>query len=56
VAQSAEIEAALARLVSDQAGIMVEGGMVDGMGELFKALCVTAPGMGTPAGFESVQP
>ena len=56
LAQSAEIEAALARLVSDQAGIMVEGGMVDGMGELFKALCVTAPGMGTPAGFESVQP
>ncbi len=55
-AQSAGIKAALARLVSAQAGIMVEDGVVDGMGELFKALCVTAPGMATPAGFESVQP
>ena len=55
-AQVAQIEAAVARLVSDQAGIMVEGGVVDGMGALFKAICVTAPGMATPAGFESVQP
>jgi len=30
----------------------VEGGVVDGMGALFKAICVTAPGMATPAGFE----
>jgi SAM-dependent MidA family methyltransferase len=51
-AQVAQIEAAVARLVSDQAGIMVEGGVVDGMGALFKAICVTAPGMATPAGFE----
>ena len=51
-AQAAGIEAALARLVSDQAGIEVEGGVVDGMGELFKAICVTAPGMAPPAGFE----
>jgi SAM-dependent MidA family methyltransferase len=53
-AQAAQIEAALARLVSDQSGLMVEGGLVDGMGALFKALCVTAPGMAAPAGFEQV--
>ncbi len=53
-AQVAQIEAALARLVSDETGIMVEGGKVDGMGTLFKALCVTAPGMAAPAGFEPV--
>jgi SAM-dependent MidA family methyltransferase len=51
-AQAAQIEAALARLISEQAGITVGGGVVDGMGSLFKALCVTAPGMATPAGFE----
>ena len=50
--QVAQIEAALARLVSDQTGHMVEGGKVDGMGTLFKALCITAPGMAAPAGFE----
>ena len=53
--QASQIEAALARLVSDQTGIMVEGGVVDGMGSLFKALCVTTPGMATPAGFEHAQ-
>jgi NADH dehydrogenase [ubiquinone] 1 alpha subcomplex assembly factor 7 len=52
-AQVATIEAALLRLVSGQAGMEVEGGVVDGMGELFKAICVTAPGMATPAGFEA---
>ncbi len=55
-AQASQIDAALARLVSDQSGIMVEGGVVDGMGQLFKALCVTAPGMAAPAGFEHVRP
>ena len=52
-AQAAAIEAALLRLVSGQPSIEVEGGVVDGMGELFKAICVTAPGMDAPAGFEA---
>jgi SAM-dependent MidA family methyltransferase len=54
-AQEGQIEAALARLISAQAGIVVGGGVVDGMGQLFKAICVTAPGMATPAGFEHRQ-
>ena len=54
-AQAAQIAAAVTRLVSSEVGIEVEGGMVDGMGSLFKALCVLAPGMAAPAGFETAQ-
>jgi SAM-dependent MidA family methyltransferase len=54
-AQAAQIAAAVTRLVSSDVGIEVEGGMVDGMGSLFKALCVMAPGMAAPAGFETAQ-
>jgi SAM-dependent MidA family methyltransferase len=54
-AQAAQISAAVTRLVSSEVGIEVEGGMVDGMGSLFKALCVMAPGMAAPAGFETAQ-
>ena len=54
-AQAAQIAAAVTRLVSSEVGIEVEGGMVDGMGSLFKALCVMAPGMAAPAGFETAQ-
>jgi len=54
-AQAAQIAAAVTRLVSSEVGIEVEGGMVDGMGSLFKALCIMAPGMAAPAGFETAQ-
>ena len=52
-AQTAQISAALKRLASSQARIEVEGGEVDGMGSLFKAICVTAPGLAPPPGFET---
>jgi SAM-dependent MidA family methyltransferase len=51
--QMHEIEAAVARLVSPEKGLQLKGGKVDGMGELFKVLCVTMPGLAEPAGFES---
>lgn len=55
-AQTAQISAALKRLASSQARIEVEGGEVDGMGSLFKALCVTAPDLAAPPGFETASP
>jgi len=54
-AQATQIAAAVTRLVSSEVGLDVEGGKVDGMGSLFKALCVMAPGMAAPAGFETAQ-
>ena len=50
-----EIEAAVARLVSPEKGLQLASGKIDGMGELFKVLCVTAPGLAEPAGFEPVR-
>ena len=52
-AQVGQISAAVTRLVSSEVGVDVDGGRVDGMGSLFKALCVMAPGMAAPAGFET---
>ena len=54
-AQMSEIEAAVARLVSPEKGLQLASGKIDGMGELFKVLCVTAPGLAEPAGFEPVR-
>ena len=49
--QFAQIESALARLVSPEKNIKVADGQFDGMGELFKVICVTAPSLATPPGF-----
>ena len=51
--QARQIEAALARLVSPEKEVRVAGGVFEGMGELFKVLCVTTPGLPEPAGFEA---
>ena len=51
--QAAQIEAALQRLVSSEESIVVDAGTVQGMGGLFKVICVTAPGLAQPAGFEA---
>jgi SAM-dependent MidA family methyltransferase len=50
-AQAAQIESALVRLVSTQKGVKVSQGTVDGMGELFKVLCITSPELPVPPGF-----
>ena len=46
--QFAQIESALVRLVSPDKGIETAAGKVDGMGDLFKVLCITAPGLAVP--------
>ncbi len=51
-AQSAEIEAALVRLVSTQEEVVLAAGKVKGMGGLFKALGVARHGLPQPAGFQ----
>ena len=46
--QFAQIESALIRLVSPDKNIQTAAGQVDGMGDLFKVLCVTAPNLSVP--------
>ncbi len=46
--QFAQIEAALVRLISPDKAIATAAGKVDGMGELFKVLCVASPDLSVP--------
>jgi SAM-dependent MidA family methyltransferase len=54
-AQFAQIESALVRLVSPDKNVKVGGASVDGMGDLFKVLCISAPDLATPSGFAEPQ-
>ncbi len=55
-AQAAEIDLAVARLVSTAPEAGAGGRMAPGMGALFKALTVTSPGLGKPPGFDAPPP
>ncbi len=49
--QSAELEAALVRLVSTQSEVELTAGKISGMGGLFKVLALVQHGLPQPAGF-----